>query len=477
MPFVLFPLRIYYWGLFLLVVALFITFISRAEYFDEAWFAEQSFWFIRDGRVRSELFQGYNGWENGLYVFHKLFVYAGALTMYLTGFSVATSKLVSIFFGLLGGYFVWHYSRHASREQQWLSILLYLGCGTLIRYISVNRPETMCMTLGLASYLVLDTQGSSRPKPLVAGVLAGLSALTHLNGLIYLVAGAGWLIMRTGWRTAFLFAIAGGLTVSLYGLDAWLDGNMAVLVRQFLGDPATQQNLHLRDKLSVLADYHQLFFYGQNETALTVLVLLCGIAFRQYIRLSQPVFQYTLLLIISFWLLTKSITDIYFLLIVPWFAILAATWLTRYVSYQPAWQRKTAQVVLILYGLISVVQFVNVINENRGSLNTEAHNALLAKHMPEKQANVIAPIEFFFGQMDNYNILGMTYFYLLEREKGPIPLNMFFKEAEQANVTYIISDHRLNASYDIPVNAPAQIGAYRRVFQDSWNTIYARQRM
>ncbi|AUD01862.1 ArnT family glycosyltransferase [Spirosoma pollinicola] len=477
MPFVLFSSRTYSSSLFLLIVFLFITFISRAEYFDEAWFAEQSFWFLRDGQVRSELFRGYNGWETGLYVFHKLFVYAGALTMYFTGFSVASSKLVSIFFGLLAGYLVWQYSRKASREQQWLSVLLYFGCGTLIRYISVNRPETMCMALGLASYLVLDTQDSTKPKPILAGILAGLSALTHLNGLIYLVTGAGWLVLRIGWRPAFLFSIAGGLTVSLYGLDAWLDGNLAVLAKQFLGDPATQQNLHLSDKLSVLADYHQIFFYGQNETALTVLVLLCGIAFRRYITLTQPVFLYTLLLIISFWLLTKSITDIYFLLIMPWFAILIAFWLTTYLPRQPAWQRKAAQVLLVLYCLVSVVQFVNVINENREALNTEAHNALLASYMPEKHTPVIAPIEFFFGQMDNYKILGMTYFHLLEREKGAIPLNTFFKRAEQANVTYIISDHRLNASYDIPVNAPAQIGVYRRVFQDSWNTVYARQRM
>ncbi len=474
MPVVLFSSRTYYGCLFLLLVALFSTFISRAEYFDEAWFAEQSFWFIRDGQVRSELFRGYNGWENGLYVFHKLFVYAGALTMYLTGFSVASSKLVSIFFGLLGGCLVGYYSRNASREQQWLSVLLYFGCGTLIRYISVNRPETMCMTLGLASYLALDTQDSSRHKPFVAGLLAGLSALTHLNGLIYLVAGASWLLLRTDWRSTLWFSIAGGVTVSLYGLDAWFDGNLAVLIKQFLGDPATQQNLHFNDKLSVLADYHQLFFYGQNETALTVLVLLCGIAFRRYITLTDPVLLYTLLLIVSFWLLTKSITDIYFLLVLPWFAILTAIWFIRYLPCQPVWQRKTARVLLALYCLIAVVQFINVIDENRTALNTEAHNALLARHMPRKQTNVIAPIEFFFGQMDNYKILGMTYFHLLEREKGPIPLNTFFKQAEQANVSYIISDHRLNASYDIPVNAPAQIGAYRRVFQDSWNTIYAR---
>lgn len=122
------------------------------------------------------------------------------------------------------------------------------------------------------------------------------------------------------------------------------------------------------------------------------------------------------------------------------------------------------------------LQFVSVLTENKNVLHTEAHNTLLANHMPNKHANVIAPLEFFFSQMDNYKILGLTYFYLLEREKGPIPLDTFFHQADQARVEYIISDHRLNASYDIPTDAPARISVYQRIFQDSWNTIYARQR-
>ena len=477
MTFVLFPLRTYQTAILLLLGGLFITFFHRAEYYDEAWFAEQSYWFIRDGQVRSELFRGYNGWENGIYVFHKLFVYVrrirnvcygrnrinqqtGSYPLWLTRwvFGMATRQVCT------------------AREQQWLSIFLYFGCGTLIRYISVNRPETMCMALGFASYLALDPPGySARPRPILAGLLAGLSALTHLNGIIYLLAGAIWLFVKLGWRLAFLFAIAGALTLSLYGLDAILDGNIALLIKQFLNDPATQQNLHLSDKLSVLMDYHQIFFYGQNEIALTALVILCGIAFRKHIHWTEPVFLYTLLLLISFWLLTKSITDIYFLLFVPWFAILGAGWLVNYLPMQPAWQKRTSQVLLFIYGLITILQFVFVITENRNTADTEVHNSLLASYMPHKQTKVIAPIEFFFGQMDTYKILGLTYYYFLEKEKGTIPLDTFFQRAAQDNVAYIISDHRLNASYDIPLNAPLQIGVYRRVFQDSLNTIYARQ--
>ncbi|GAB2559025.1 hypothetical protein [Spirosoma aerophilum] len=474
MSFVYFTQRGYFSLLFILVLALFVTFIYRAEYFDEAWFAEQSFWLIRDGQVRSELFRGYNGWENGLYVFHKLFIYAGALVMAITGFSVGASKVVSIFFGLVGAFLVWRYNQRTSREQQYLALLLYIGCGSLIRHVSINRPETMCMALGFASYMALDPPGSSRPKALLGGLLAGLAALTHLNGLIYLVAGSLWLLIRADWRSVGWFVVVGSLTLSLYAVDALLDGHMAILVAQFCGDPATQQNFHVGDKLSVMADFHHIFFHSEKEAALTALVLLAGIVARRHIRLSQPVFLYSLLLIGSFWVLTKSATDIYFLLFLPWLSILAASWLLQCVAEQPRWQRKAARMVLIIYGLIAGVQLVNVFNENRTTPDIESHNALLARQMPKKGAHVIAPLEFFFGQMDNYRIQGLTYYHLLEREKGAIPLDTFFTQANEADIEYILSDHRLNASYDIPVDAPARIGEYHRVFQDKWNTIYAR---
>ncbi|OIN55719.1 glycosyltransferase family 39 protein [Arsenicibacter rosenii] len=472
---VLFTKRTYESVLILLLIALVITFFNRAEYYDEAWFAEQSFWLIRDGRVRSELFRDYNGWEKSIYVFHKLFIYAGALIMSVTGVTVAASKVVSILFGLLGGYLLWLYGKRYSLEHQWLSLFLYLGCGTLIRYISVNRPETMCMALGLASYLALDPPKQSRSNPVMAGMLAGLAALTHLNGLIYLIAGTSWLFIKIDWKSAFVFVIAGSLTLSIYGLDALLDGNVALLLQQFFNDPATQENLHFSDKLAVLADYHQIFFHSQNEAALSVLFILCAITFRKRISLSQPVLLYTLLILSSFWLLTKSDTDIYFLLFVPWLAIITAHWLVTYLPDQPVLQRRASRILLYLYALVSLIQLREVIVENQTVPNTEDRNALLASYMPATNTKVIAPLAFFFGQMDNYKIRGLTYYYLLERENKEIPLSTFFKTAKEDNVKYIISDYGQNASYNIPSDAPVQIGNYKRIFQDRWNSIYARQ--
>ncbi len=127
------------------------------------------------------------------------------------------------------------------------------------------------------------------PRPVLGGGLAGLAALTHLNGLIYLAAGAIWLLFRTGWKPSVLFCATGVVTLLLYGGDAAWHNQLPLLVRQFLEDPATQQNFHIDQKIEVLLNYHQIFFHGINEISLSVLAILCLIGFRKHLRIENSV--------------------------------------------------------------------------------------------------------------------------------------------------------------------------------------------
>lgn len=474
-PSVFFPLRTYRFALFFLLGALICTFYRRANHFDDAWFAEQSYWLVRDGWVRSEFFRGYNGWGDRIYVFHKLFIYTGALFMQLTGFSLAASKLLTILCGSLTGWLIWTYNRRNPREQQWLAVLLYFGCGTIIRYFCINRPEIMCMMLGFASFYALDQPGEKTvPKAILAGILAGLAALTHLNGLIYLVAGAGWLLLRTGWRSVIGFSFAGGLTLSLYVLDALADGNMDKMLMQFVDDPATQSSFQLVDKLFVMLSYHQIFFHSHGEVPLSVLVLVCLILFRRRLRLTQPVLLYFLLLFVSFWLLSKSNFDFYYILFVPWLVLLAAHCLITYPTQQPR-QRATLRVFLVIYFSISLVSLGKVFAENGKKPYIETYNSKLAQYMPLHHTKVIAPLSFFFGQIENYQIQGFTYFHLLELRGTRYTLSSFFDLAERNDVQYIISDDSSEKGFKIPFDAPAHIGAFERVFQDQYTSLYARR--
>ncbi len=455
-----------------MLAALLITCYHRTEHFDDAWFAEQSYRLVQDGIVRSELFRGVNGWEDRIYVFHKLFIYAGALMMGILGFSLAASKFLTTLCACIAGYLIWRYNARASRQQQWLAVILYFGCGTVIRYFAINRPEIMCMALGFGSYLALDRPDNKPPSVFWAGILAGLAALTHLNGVIYLVAGAIWLLVRFGWRSAGWFSLLGGLVLGLYGLDALTDGRFPVMVAQFIDDPATQSNFRLMDKLTVMLNYHQLFFHSHGEVPLSALFLLSLLLLRKKVRLAQPVLLYFTLLFFSFWLLTKSNFDFYYILFVPWLAIIVAHLLTVYLPTRPAWQQRVGKSVLVIYYGFAVFSIGKVLVENYTVPYVQRYNQLLAQHMPQHHTRIIAPISFFFGQIDNYSIHGLSYYSM---RHGQDSLQTFFQLADREQVRYVVSDGYLTASYVIPLDAPARVGPYKRIFQDNMTSIYEHQ--
>lgn len=473
-PRAVFPAKFYYIVLPLLLVVLGITCYHRAIHFDDAWFAEQSYRLLRDGYVRSELFRGYNGWEKQIYVFHKLFIYAGAALMWLPGVSLASCRVLTILCAIGMGGLIWQYSRRFSREAQWLSLLLYFGCGVLIRYFAINRPEIMCTMLGFASFMMLDREAGQSRRTALAAFLAGLAALTHLNGLIYLAAGSLWLLLRKDWQSSLVFGAVGGMTLSLYGLDALLDGNFAELIRQFVHDPATQSNLSWNEKLRVMLSYQQLFFHSHYEFPLTVLALLCLLGFRRRaLSQSNGIRLYLGLLFVVFLLLTKSNFNFYYILFIPWLVLLIAQTATQLLPEQLRW---AAKALLIGYLGSALLAMGQVLAENLATPYIPDYNARLANHMPNQQTLVIAPLSFFFGQMQNFQIRGLAGYYLREKREGDIPLEDFFAEARQNSVEYILTDEKANANYFIPPNAPDQIGGYRRIFQDEWTSIYARQR-
>ncbi|WP_461064715.1 hypothetical protein [Spirosoma horti] len=472
--FILFKSRIYQYAFGFLIVMIGLTFYHRSAHFDDAWFAEQSYWLVQNGWVRSEFFRGYNHWEDRIYIFHKLFIYAGALLMGTINFSLPVSKLITPLFGGLTGWLIWRYTNKQPVEERWIAVLIYFGCGTIIRYFFVNRPEIMCMSLGFASYVSMARSAKVRSKLVLAGIFAGLAALTHLNGLIYLAAGFLWSFIRTDWRSSLWFGIAGGLTFSLYGLDALLTNNFSLMSMQFLNDPATQAGLRFTDKLLVMLNYHQLFFHSHGEVPLTVLTLLTLLAFRHYVRLTQPVFLYLVLLISTFWVLSKSNFDFYYILFVPWMALFIAHCVVAYLPNISVRYRSVAKCLLTGYFVFSLFSIFKVLEENYTQLYIPFYNAELAEHMPLQHTKIIAPLSFFWGQGSNYQIHGLTYYYFLDKKNGPIPLTSFFKIADKEGVEYIVTDALKNASYEIPLNAPAHIGAFRRIFQDKHTSIYGR---
>jgi hypothetical protein len=181
---------------------------------------------------------------------------------------------------------------------------------------------------------------------------------------------------------------------------------------------------------------------------------------------------YLLLLMVSFWLLTKSNFDFYYILFVPWLALVAANVLADSRADRPSWQRRAGVAVVIAYYGLALFTVEQVLVENRTVPYMPHYNAMLAQHMPRKHTPIIAPIGFFFDQMNTYHIHGLSYY---SARYGHVSLTEFFQLAEQRKAAYVVSDGYKNASYVIPLNAPERIGTYKRIFRDQMTSIYERQ--
>ena len=470
--------KIYYLIIFVLLLLFCGTLYHRISHFDDAWCTEQSYWLLKDGIVRSELFAGYQQWGKQLYVFHKAFVYVQAGLLYFLGFSVWGARATTLLFTVVCLLLLLAYFR-SSREHQLLATLLYVGCGTLWLFGVDNRPETMVVSFGFASFLVLQKKPPSAGYLLAAGALAGGAALTHLNGLIYVVAGTLWLLPRSGWRAALLFGAAGSIVTGVYFLDAIIDHQLPLLFYQFNHYPANVNNTSLSLKLHLMARYDRMFMHSEGETPLTILTVLTLIIThwgRPIRQLFTPTFQYVTWIVVLFWFLTKSDNAYYFILFVPFFVVIATENMLSPNLSKVKYQLLVA--LLVLYPLGSIARTYTLIKENYTYPNALAENTVLATYMPQKGANVIAPISFFFGQMDNYRVRGLTYYAYVneERYNKQLRITDFFQLAARDSVRYIISDLRtFNDVYPIPPDAPARIGGYQKVFQDAWHSVYAWQ--
>lgn len=475
----LLPPKVYYVAVSLLVLLIISTFPGRVLHFDDAWNAEQAYWLWQDGYVHSNFFGGAFAAPQApgeqLFLYHKAFIYAQAPVAGLLGFGVYAVKATALLFALLTLGLLLSYFSRATAEARWLAAFLFLGCGTVLEYCFVNRAETMVMAGGLASFMLLR---ASRPRPALAGAVAGLAALAHLNGTVYLVAGALWLLwQRAGWPSLLRFAAAGTAVCSLYLLDALMAGQLPRLLAQFTQAPINQGNLHGAQKLRIMLDYPQIFLHSESQICLTLLLVAALLLARPTRRSGQnAALKYLLLLLLGFWVLTARPAAYYFLLFVPFIVIVVVE---LSLAAAPQWRRPTRLawvVLLLLYPAGSVVRAA-YLWAARPPEPVAARNARLAAYMPRHGSRAVVPLDFFFEQARHYQARSLTYYALLNDAQygGQLPLRQFFQMLAQDSVQYLVTDHTRNQAFHVPADAPPRIGQYRRVYQTPQNSVYVRQ--
>lgn len=203
---------------------------------DEPWIASTGWKFASDGVLGSDMFAGFYGMERHYYQFMPLYSLLQALVFSVAGVGLEQARLVSVALGVatlilaftLGG-------RLISPAVGLLAVTFLLLAplsGQTVNHLSgilfvdtarVARYDIAVPVFGLASlhaYLSARDRSSLRLYAL-AGLLAGLSGLSHLYGLFWLAA----LVVLALWEWAGSRALAAllvGCIVPWLPFLAWL---------------------------------------------------------------------------------------------------------------------------------------------------------------------------------------------------------------------------------------------------------------
>ncbi len=465
-----------FWVFLALLLA---TFYHRAHHFDEAWLAEQAYWLVQDGRVRSEIFCGLNGWEDQLFIYHKLFIYLSAGWQAVFGFSLLAGKTYTLVWSVVLGVLLLGYLQQQRIDSQysWLGILLFVANGLFIEFSFVYRPEVMCVAFGFASFWLLTSR-----RWAWAGVLAGLATLTHLNGLCFVLAGGGWLLWYRQPRQALGFGLLAGALASLYLLDVWLANGWATLLMQWQNEPAL---VHIYTFGGKLMDT----FHALKPVRLTAELGLLAVGTYWLTRsrsqkrvYSQPVGRYLALLVVAHIVTSHSTAIQYALQFVPFMCAFVAL---RVATWQPTTQPNRLvwgwRVLLGAYLLAGLYRASDLIYTDLTSPPLAVMNARMAALIGHPGSEVMAPVDFFYEQIGHYNIRCIDRHlggFLAPMHYGTLPsYESLFQMAHREGFTAVIT-------YDgkSPDTPPADtqplpdslnhIGHYHRVYQDRWNSLY-----
>jgi hypothetical protein len=213
---------------------------QRYAYIDDCFFGEQAYWLANEGIVRTKTIHAGLGWEERLFVYHKLNIWIGALIIKTLGWSVYYFKTFTLivylsFFFLLKKYLQIDRSKFPELTYLLVCLLVFINPLTFI-YGFTYRPEILVMATGFVSFIALEKVRTNDSKSLlwiiIAGVSVGLAFLTHLNGIIFAVSGFFYLLIYRKYKLLIPFMLSGGIIMSFYFIDLLPSGNMERFLAQ-----------------------------------------------------------------------------------------------------------------------------------------------------------------------------------------------------------------------------------------------------
>ncbi len=457
-----------------LVVLSIATYIERTPGGDDAWFAEQSYWFLKEGVIRSEYFSGLNDWDEELLVSHKLFLWFGSALMYFFGTELPVVQFTGLIpFVVLVAQLVFYLRwRGESGKGVMMPALLFLVFANrlLVKMSFQNRPEMLLAAFGFGAFLLLFTGKRKDAKVLGAGILSGLAFVAHMNGVIYLIAGFVTLALLKQYRNVLLFSIAGVLSSLLYLIDIVdrPDGFQTWLF-QFANDPAASHGIKYSIKIIQLLTYPRMFFHSPEQLALSALFVYVLWHQWQYIRqLPAYLSIYTLTLFLSFWVITKGNSAMYMILFIPFMIVV----LYEVYRVRP-FVTPALKIFLAAYLVIGVFGMGQLIYKNREFGDLPEKYEALRKYMPEDGTGLV-PLTFFFNEYEEYDQLLTHENYKLHYNKENLSASQMATWSNKMDVDFILYDYGYLREGYYPKPGQKRLPHYQLTFYNGRFAIYER---
>ncbi len=459
--------------LFLVVLST-ATYIGRVPSGDDAWFAEQSYWLLKDGVIRSEFFRGLNNWETELLVSHKLFLWFGTALMYLFGTDWPVVHFSGLIFFIVLIAELVYYLRlrgESSKTTMMLALLFLIFANRLLIKMSFqNRPEMMLAALGFGTFLLLFEGKRSDWKVLGAGILAGLAFVAHMNGIIYLIGGFVSLLIVRRYKSLAVFCAAGFLTCLLYLVDI-VDApdGISKWYFQFTNDPAAGNGLKASKKLLQLVTYPRLFFHSPEQVALSALFVYVGWKQWPYLKqLPLCLKAYSLAIFFSFWAITKSNSAMYMVLFIPFMIVI----LYELYVLNP-FVTRALKTLMAAYLVIGVFGMGQLIRKNLEFSDLPERYESLRKHIPEDGTGLV-PLTFFFNEYEEYDQLFSHENYKLSYNKQNLSAKQMASWGKARDVDFIIYDYEFLKENFYPEPGTRHLPPYQLTFYDGRFAIYER---
>jgi len=445
-------------AVFTLILSLFICSLpQRLPNEDEAFIAGHAYFYDQLGFVKSDLDGGYlegeYSWDKRQYFYHKLFVLTGVLFNKIFGFNIYAFKSISLIFTIVFFFFFYHYLRKYHPKFTLPSFLLLVSLmlfnNLVFDHGYMYRPEIMVMCLGFMSFYFLQSGISKNVYYLItlSGAIAGLATFTHLNGVIYCVAGALLLLIRLDFKKLIVFSVTAFVFSALYFFDIHTSEALNALIYQFKTEPNVAEKSNF---VIGLINEQARFFHSPRELTFSALFLLALIFnFKQLKKEHANVLLYLLLLVVSLGALSHGKTSKYGLNYLPYISIVILSGAQAIIESNKKYVKYLgALFVLLFIGYHSHYNAKLILQR----IDITQHNIKVAAFIPEKNVKIAAPATFSFNQIENFTIrgeLGWSHHYSAFHPGEAKSIESYFLFSGENDDRYILFDQATNQNLDL----------------------------